>query len=449
MNAELVAQVASVLGVTSEEAEQALEAALAQFRHNLATGGEARLPGVGVFNLQHSAIVFQPSEGLELAVNHRYAGLAAVRAPSKDSQAGPLPQEDSSSEVDSDAAIPIDYQPEFQVEPKPIEDAEADAWTDESVREFDEEPLEQGVDEDEQEDEPVADIPLPPPDTTERGEIADELSDEELDDLIDGVWMEGDESDDGEHPLGPPPPEIIEEADFAVVEPSDSFDADHDPPESDQTESDALEPDKMAPAGPQPPPDDELSEDLAVAAAPGFAATKDVRHDSGDGKKRRFGWWLAALLIIAVGVAAFWLVTQLSSDQYIAADDPPVETSPPVEERPVEQEPAPIDEPDPDPTPEPAPAQVPRDGPLFGSGPVDPAEGGVTFALSDTSQDVANQRAERYRIAGYRVAVQAATVRGMQVYRIFLGQFSSPEEAEAHRDDLPNDVPPDIWIHRL
>jgi hypothetical protein len=274
------------------------------------------------------------------------------------------------------------------------------------------------------------------------GEADDVDDSDDLDALIEGVWTPRTGPADEEHPLGPPPEDLLEDADFLVLEGSaPAGTADEPSPTEDSAPSDAHAAEQplaaAIPAGDEPPP--AAAEPPPPADAPGFAASRDPEPAPQRGR-RRWPWVVVALLLIGGVAVALWYL-QPGPAGPDPAPDPVAATPPPAAEEPAEtEEPAPAGE------EEPAP---PTDDPLRSPQAVDPAGGGYTWVISEPSQAAADSRMERYRQQGYRVAVIPATVRGATYFRVAIGQFESRAEAEQHRGQLPPDAPTDIWILAL
>lgn len=267
--------------------------------------------------------------------------------------------------------------------------------------------------------------------------------DENLDALLEGVWTpRTGPADDDDHPLGPPPADLLEDADFQVLEggatPNSEAEAPLPPPPPFPADDAASRvPDAEPPPADGPP--------TPRASAPGFEASRaPAGPDAERPRRRRWPWVVALLALVFAGGALAWMYLQpdpTPADPVAATPPPPV--APPAEEPAEEaaEEPPPEEE-----TPPPSP---PADDRLRSPDPVDPAGGGYSWVISEASQAAAQQRMQRYRQQGYRVAVIPATVRGATYYRVAIGQFDSRADAEALRNQLPPDAPTDIWILAL
>ena len=101
--------------------------------------------------------------------------------------------------------------------------------------------------------------------------------------------------------------------------------------------------------------------------------------------------------------------------------------------------------------PEPAQPQTGDQLPqqLRGPGQVNPAQGGATWILASGNRTSAEELAARYRRQGYRSSVLAGEANGLTVYRVAVGQFAGAEEARGMRSHLPTDAPESTWVLRF
>lgn len=142
-----------------------------------------------------------------------------------------------------------------------------------------------------------------------------------------------------------------------------------------------------------------------------------------------------------------------SSDAQVAAADAPSAETPaagaPAVETPAAEAPA-VETPDAA-APAPTQAQADEDGPLRGSEPVDPSQGGYTVVVaSEATQNAAERVARRFSREGYRTGVVAGEVEGRTHYRVAVGQFRTLRSATAARDRLQGGAfPRDAWVLAL
>jgi len=111
------------------------------------------------------------------------------------------------------------------------------------------------------------------------------------------------------------------------------------------------------------------------------------------------------------------------------------------------EEPAP--EPEPEPEPEPAPEPVAQAPDPLRGGTLDPDRGGYGWVFGSGGRTGAEADAARWRRLGFRAAAVAGTSNGRPVYRVYVGQFATREEARAARTRLPADAPADAWVREI
>ena len=100
-------------------------------------------------------------------------------------------------------------------------------------------------------------------------------------------------------------------------------------------------------------------------------------------------------------------------------------------------------------TPDPTPP-APSADPLRSSAGIDRADGGFSWIVaSEFSREPAERRVAAFREQGFRADVIAEEAAGRTRYRVALGQFTSIDEADRFRSDLPAGVPADTWLLRL
>ena len=309
-----------------------------------------------------------------------------------------------------------------------------------------------------------------------------EADDAEIDALLEGVWMPSTAASDASHPLGPTPPEMMEEADFSVMgdeQPSEDAGEPEPPPATPVEEASEEAPeqapeatpdgelDAPPPEPPQPEPTPEATAatptpeppaaEAAPPRAPGFAATATPTADAAPDRAARaprerrsrapiFGV-LAALVLGTLAIVWF-----LNREPAVPPTDEPAapiaadtaRATPPAAS---EQDTAALAETMPEPEPEPEP---PSADPLRSSAGIDPAQGGYAWVVaSELSRAPAERRAAEFQAQGFRAGVVAEEAGGRTRYRVALGQFSSLDEANQHRPNLPAGVPADTWLLRF
>lgn len=401
----------------------------------LNTAGEVVIEGFGTFRRnEDGSLSFEPEEVLQEAVNHRFSGMKPIvtSAPKRQEEEDAVPEPGEELSDDLPPFIPI----------ADIEDEE-------------ELPLPETVDQ----QEIPADLPedegeiMPPFIPKEETEVSDSDASTDLDDdlenIIEGVWTQsGSTPPDPEKDLGEFEP--FEEADFLVVHPADIPPTDEPAlPNEEITPPDEREPEiDKDDAIPIPIPTETQAPDSDISAEP---PTSDPKPRP---KRRRRSAWPILLLFVLLALAVlafFWMfddrttapqdIAEAPSEEVISETPTPEPAEEIIEEEAVEvessEEPEILEE----------PAVV---DPLRGDEPIDASLGGVTWiAYSEASRAAADRRVANFREQGFRSAVIPSTVRGAQRFRVAIGQFSSIEEAEAHRAELPSGLPSDIWISRL
>lgn len=92
----------------------------------------------------------------------------------------------------------------------------------------------------------------------------------------------------------------------------------------------------------------------------------------------------------------------------------------------------------------------PSNSALYGSEAIDPGASGWTIIIaSEETEHEAEEAAEPYREAGYRVGIFPVQLEGEMRYRVGVGQFTTQEEAEAGRDMLDAMLPSDSWLLQM
>jgi septal ring-binding cell division protein DamX len=438
MTSPFTDHLARKLGVSASEGRRALDQVAAIIQTQIARDGEARIEGFGTFRRKNDGLEFEAARSLQRIVNSRYAGMPAVTAPI--------------SETDAHAQASSPPEPAAPDPTPPVAESREEGATEHEGSQV---PISMPKEE-------IAE-PMPPVD-----DATDEDEHDELADLLSGVWTP--QMTEGENTLGPPP-DRFEDADFQIVEPDAVPVAPGPHAKGGRSQ--------VPPRAASPPPESEGSPERQKPGSgerPGRPAQGAINPRAGrpvrgrhptsgppgarpptppptgrngnDGphrsRTRRRLWPLFAIalgMIAATGALVYWI--------FIAHPQSPTTPEPATEIAAPATEATPDDEVVADPEPvaaEPPPAP---DGPLRSAEGVDPAQGGFTWAISEPSRSVAEDRAARYREQGYRVSVLPATVRGTTVYRVTIGQFSSRTEATRHRNELPADVPEDIWVLEL
>ncbi|QXD15363.1 SPOR domain-containing protein [Rhodocaloribacter litoris] len=402
MPARLIEQLADRLSLTPPEAEQTLRAFVERLRERLHNGETVVLPTLGTFRLQDREITFEPAPALDLATNHRYAGLE------------PLP-----------------------AAPPPDEPAEA----------------------------PVA---------GDEPDVAPEAS-RETDDLEDGTWAPPRQETD-DHPLGPPPPEPFEEADYAVVdeegtagtpapETEDPFsllkygEQAHEEEEQEavtepaagadepgieeEAEQEEEEREAIAPVltGPEPPL--QPAGDRDEPAAPPSQAPRAAR-------RRPFPAGLLALALLGIAGGAVVAYLLLRSPAPSPSPPPLTEAPAPADTTTAAQPERPAPEadttrrlpetPPPSPPAEPAPG---REG-------LDLDAGGWTVVVASlTARRDAEAIAERYLDLNLPVDILTATTNNVTRYRVAVGQYPTQEAAQEAITRMGDRLPEGSWPLRI
>ncbi len=437
MSSSLVDQLAERLSLTPTEAEQSLRSFVDALQARLQKEGSVVVPGLGTFSREGDRIAFSADPALDLAANHRFAGLEPLPVFSPPEQETPEPATDTSPEPETTSEHPDSSpSPDLETASEPLEEHTGD------------------------------------------------------DDLTDGAWIESRQPEE-DHPLGPAP-ETFEEADFDVVkdeetatEPVDAEagtsadDEAEDPfellrfreeeadyaqddeavtgeaeatapaPEIEETET-AVPPAEVAgeettaeDAGTPPPPTAE-----AAPAGP-RSRPRTVRE------RKRMAPGIIVLVLLGLAAGAF-VAYQLFSPAPPAPDSNParsealtpstdttgvtttaVDTTALAASSDTSQvEPAatPVRE-------EPAPP------PVTG---IDRAAGGWTIVVASvTSRSDAEAIARRYRDLVEPVDVLTAETNGITRYRVGVGQYLTQEAAQAAIEQLGDRLPSGSWPLRI
>jgi len=510
----LASHLARSLEISQAEAERAVAQLGETLADELAESGEAHIEGLGTFSRGDGDVRFEPDPILQRAVNHRFEGLPLVHTKPAEPEAdapeeaeepadpfelvgtGPElspPEEDENTFApirdfgsDDDSVDPFarpfeeDYiakeDDTAAQEPSDLDGA-APPMDEPAVAEFapDEHdepatipPLDFGASR-EPVEESTPEETLPEDEIDSSAEAPDEFTegddDDDLDQLLEGIWTPRTGPVETDHPLGPLSPELLEDADYQLVgDAGESSDPHAPPPASEEPPPEREDwrgkdvffsptppppgpPKPQVPVAPDPPP---LSPPV-TRASPAFEATRTAPESEEDGSRRGWMPWVAAALaVVLVGAAILaWLWFQPTPGPPDPGPGPDqVVVVPPVDEDPDPaitdpDEPAPA-EPVPDPTP------PPEDTPLRSADGIDPAQGGYTLIVaSEGTRAEAERIAGRYRADGFRVSVLPATVGGRQFFRVAVGQFSSRAQAQARRGDLPDYAPADTWSTQL
>ena len=304
-------------------------------------------------------------------------------------------------------------------------------------------------DEPEAEDEVLADAEL-------ADEPADAEEDAAIDALLDGVWTPATGATDTPHPLGPMPPELMEDADYSLVddaatdEPEDGEPAAPEPVEPDLHAAPPLAPDAPAPEPPTPAPAFAATAASAATPSPDRRA-RPPRERSGGG---RLPLYLGVVAAVVVGtLAVLWFMNREPVVDPVAERSAPTvadtaAASPSVPSPAAEalsDTAAAAAEAVPE-EPEPAPSA----DPLRSTAGIDVGEGGFTWVVaSEFDRASAEAAVADFRAQGFRAGVVAEEAGGRTRYRVALGQFASLDEANQHRPNLPAGVPADTWLLRL
>jgi len=268
-----------------------------------------------------------------------------------------------------------------------------------------------------------------------------------LDALLEGVWTPRAGPDDADHPLGPMPAELMEDADFDVIEGSAA-----DPYAPPEPSPDPLLPEPSAGVEPLPPPPAAPPRPHEAASAP-FLKTREPLSEArphpeaeplAPPRRRRRAWLpfaagAAVLLLLALGL----LLWPRSAPTLAVAERPaPAAPAPaPAPESPPADAPEGPSFADPEEAPPP-----PADTPLRSADGVTPARGGYTWIVaSEAARPDADRIAARYRAEGYRASVLPADVRGRTAFRVGVGQFPTAADADRARGQLPPFAPADTW----
>lgn len=531
MSDALVSQLARALNLPPDAARHTLHHLVAALRDQLDTSGEARVPGLGTFHSDEAGLSFEPDAGLARAVNHRYAGLRPIEAGPSSSRRAPKPSDEPHDPfADATTEEHDDYEDALAA-PDAEDSAEDAGATEEPETAVGFQPLESFITPEDAVDEPEeaedefapeptdsfeqADLESLPEEPFVEEQLAEEPSFESeepaeedeavgegsnIDELLAGTWTEGTEDSDEEHVLGALPPDDVEDADYALVEPHED-ELDEDDWEEEKlagldfgTEPDVMEPgeddeaappaaadwaeatadkgwedaedtdlasgeaeleDTAAPPMPtEPPPLVTDTPEEAVDEQPPIAPPASDRPPAEPAPRRGAPVFLTVLgIAVVLGVVAlFWLLNR-------EPETPNVAQRVPADTATVAQVPSPAADTlgaavpadtvavaEPPAEPEPPPSA----DPLRSTAGIDPAAGGFTWVVaSELDRAVAQRRVAAYREQGLRADVVAQEAGGRTRYRVSLGQFGSISEAEARRADLPADVPSDSWILRL
>lgn len=184
----------------------------------------------------------------------------------------------------------------------------------------------------------------------------------------------------------------------------------------------------------------------AVAATGAAAASRPPVAPKRKSNMRVLGGIAVVLLLALVGL--LWALNREPAAP-VVAERPPVPADtvaalpPPVDTAAVAVDTAAVATPDPTP---PAPSA----DPLRSSAGIDRADGGFSWIVaSEFSREPAERRVAAFREQGFRADVIAEEAAGRTRYRVALGQFTSIDEADRFRSDLPAGVPADTWLLRL
>lgn len=381
-----------LIGMLGEDAPDIWQQAIAEVRKALAITKAATLPGVGFFESVDGNVAFEADDTLTQSVNTSFAGLAPIGTWS-----------DSLNETTTDT------------------DQVAEPETTEKKAAFVPVTLDPGV------STKAQDSDLEPQTSSAEPPENDLEIDKELEALISGVYVSQETIQDEP------------DAKFVDIEP-----VSHDAGGSTKT------------------------------AAPVVSTTPPIRSASDRQRERheeRQNWTkFAVSLVVLAGIAAlilFWPnpssdaletsqanpgsaaeLSALDSDSSVHAGglvDSIVATP---EELLSEQTERSLLEPDDTPAGSDNPPE-PAANPLQSAGTVNPTSGGFTWVVGSGNEASANRAVSQYRSQGYKASVLPGEAHGLTVYRIALGQFSSREEANRFRSQLPAGAPPSSWILSL
>ncbi len=203
---------------------------------------------------------------------------------------------------------------------------------------------------------------------------------------------------------------------------------------------------------PEPPP----IEPAAPVVAPAVVATSRPAASPPTtapprGSSMRVLGGIAVVFLLAL-VALLWFLNR-EPEGPVVAERPPVPADtvaalpPPVDSAAVSADTAAVAAAEPEPEP---PAPPPSADPLRSTAGIDRADGGFSWIVaSEFSREPAERRVAAFREQGFRADVIAEEANGRTRYRVALGQFTSIDEADRFRSDLPAGVPADTWLLRL
>lgn len=461
---------ARLFGLPPERGGAILQQLSRVLQNQLKESGQVELEGFGILRINdNGSLSFEPDDSLKEAVNHRYSGLKPIIT------AMPVQSEEP-------AAVPVEDEeivPPFISLEAIIDESEAEAPEAEELL-ASTKPLEANIEEDLEDIiegvwTPAADIPPDPgmmlgefePFEEADFHVIASVDDSQVASRPDSEIIPEEANVPEDSDILPQQTDIEEDSDV-VVTPSEESAKEVEPEEDEpqifeeedvippvvsplDLSQSSLENDHAASIAEVPVVGPEIVKLQEEAQSPKIEATAEehVAAARTYPTRRRSGIWpilfLFVLLVAALLVFA-WLFDR-SEDRTVilqetaeaTEDVVPEAIDPTISEEELVAEEA---------SPEPEP--IVEIDPLRGTAPIDPALGGVTWVLySEISQATAERRAATFQEQGFRTAVFPATVRGARRYRVVIGQFSSMQEAEAHRSELPGGLPSDIWISRL
>jgi cell division septation protein DedD len=454
MQSDLLALVATSLGVSAEEAGELVETYVFGLKARLERDGYVEIAGLGTLMDRGHVLFFEPEPSLAETVNISFSGLESVLVEDELIDTGWKRQEvfgaGSEQELTPDSAEEEQITTGEATETAPAVPDSADELTDDEIdfevsddiREFQAESIDVDSEYDvESDDAEVADV--------------DRVEDDE--------WTEAAEPSD--HHLGAGPPPEFEEADFELMaaRPDNGVsDADfHQNEDIPFTISDRLDSEE-----PQPSP----LKPVVVAPIEGSSdhrsSSRNRGYSAGDGSvKRTSGARIGVLiaLVVLVGIALAWYFGSPTSPALEPTDSEALaqmQEAPPITEAesdfPLEPEdtatiagtepPAAVA----DASPVPAPQPPVQDDPMRGQRPVVPEDGGYTLIVGGArSRDAAEAIATRYRAQGYRVGILTGSADGRPIYRVGVGQFASHGDAAAVHSNPPENIPRDAWVLRV